>query len=322
MTAPLLHHVHLRAFDAERLQDVLRGGRADHLLLAPHAADAEMWHWQSDDVSVDRGRYGFATAVVAQFRPGFLGIGRSDDAAKRTYVNGIEVGAPHLQLYPEGTEISYRAAAGTTWTAIQLRREALQQRAEERLGRALRLPDRFVENVAPDAGGLAELVRTLDSLLATSRDADDSGDEPALLRELVVDAAVDAIDRSAARDLDRRRARSLHARAAVVREAQRLMLGRSGRFSSAAVCAAVGVPERTLQLYFRQLFGRSPSSWHRLARLHGARRLLGNGHRSTSVTEVALRCGFDQLGRFAVEYRRHFGEKPSDTLRRAPRRFS
>ena len=38
--------------------------------------------------------------------------------------------------------------------------------------------------------------------------------------------------------------------------------------------------------------------------------------RARSVSEVALRFGFAQFGKFARDYRRLFGERPSETLRR------
>jgi transcriptional regulator GlxA family with amidase domain len=36
-----------------------------------------------------------------------------------------------------------------------------------------------------------------------------------------------------------------------------------------------------------------------------------------TVTGIALECGFGNLGEFAGRYRRRFGEKPSETFRRA-----
>ena len=35
---------------------------------------------------------------------------------------------------------------------------------------------------------------------------------------------------------------------------------------------------------------------------------------AATVTGVALRCGFVELGRFSVQYRQRFGERPSETL--------
>lgn len=35
-----------------------------------------------------------------------------------------------------------------------------------------------------------------------------------------------------------------------------------------------------------------------------------------TVTNVAMDCGFSHLGRFSCDYCRHFGESPSETLRR------
>ena len=46
------------------------------------------------------------------------------------------------------------------------------------------------------------------------------------------------------------------------------------------------------------------------------RALLAADSAETRVTDVALRYGFFQMGRFAVEYRRIFQESPSQTLRR------
>ena len=42
----------------------------------------------------------------------------------------------------------------------------------------------------------------------------------------------------------------------------------------------------------------------------------GNG----SVTDIAMRFGFRELGRFAGDYRARFGESPSETLRRGSSR--
>jgi AraC family ethanolamine operon transcriptional activator len=65
---------------------------------------------------------------------------------------------------------------------------------------------------------------------------------------------------------------------------------------------------------FQSLYHVSPIRFLHLRRLHQVRRALRR-NAQTSVTEVALRFGFGNLGRFAVEYRRLFGESPSQTLR-------
>jgi AraC-like DNA-binding protein len=49
--------------------------------------------------------------------------------------------------------------------------------------------------------------------------------------------------------------------------------------------------------------------------MHSARRALREAAPSTSVTDIAMRYGFWQLGRFAVEYKALVGESPSATLR-------
>jgi len=80
-----------------------------------------------------------------------------------------------------------------------------------------------------------------------------------------------------------------------------------------------GVAPRTLQKHFRLFLGCTPRMFLQQQRFDRARRdLLGNCEQA-SVTEIATRCGFTHLGRFATGYHRRYGESPSTTLRRAGR---
>jgi len=83
----------------------------------------------------------------------------------------------------------------------------------------------------------------------------------------------------------------------------------------ADLCTATGVSARALHLIFRQFYNVSPMRYLKIRRLNQARRALrlAESHRAT-VTQVAARFGFWEMGRFAVEYRRMFGETPSQTL--------
>src|SRR5579875_3777211 len=83
------------------------------------------------------------------------------------------------------------------------------------------------------------------------------------------------------------------------------------------LAAAAGVRPRTLEAHFRLYLGTTPLGWVRRTRLARARQQLLAPGNATNVTEVALANGFGQLGRFAGQYRRQFGETPSQTLNAA-----
>lgn len=82
------------------------------------------------------------------------------------------------------------------------------------------------------------------------------------------------------------------------------------------LCAGAGVHERTLERAMRGSLGCTVREFLRRRRLHIARRLLlGAELHATKVTTVAFDLGFYDLGRFASDYRKLFGEKPSETLK-------
>src|SRR6266480_3835660 len=83
------------------------------------------------------------------------------------------------------------------------------------------------------------------------------------------------------------------------------------------LCRALAVSERTLRKAFQKIRGLPPCRRLRMLRLSGARRALQSASgRFVTVTEIATSFGFVELGRFSVEYRKVFGESPSETLGR------
>lgn len=79
------------------------------------------------------------------------------------------------------------------------------------------------------------------------------------------------------------------------------------------VALASGVSPRALQLVFRDYRGTTPLGFWRQRRLERAHRDLIEGR--GSVTEIALRWGFQHFGRFAESYRATYGLCPRDARR-------
>ncbi|ACR32379.1 AraC family transcriptional regulator [Burkholderia glumae] len=80
------------------------------------------------------------------------------------------------------------------------------------------------------------------------------------------------------------------------------------------------VSASTLFAAFKHYHGVTPMAFVRQLRLERVRRdLIGadamHGTGRPSVTDIALKWGFAHLGRFAMEYKRAFGESPSASLR-------
>jgi AraC-like DNA-binding protein len=86
------------------------------------------------------------------------------------------------------------------------------------------------------------------------------------------------------------------------------------------LCDAIGVAERSLQQVCHDFVGMRPMEYVRMRRLSLVRAaLLAADPLTTKVSQVAMRHGFWELGRFSGVYRQRFGELPSETLRRTRR---
>ena len=81
------------------------------------------------------------------------------------------------------------------------------------------------------------------------------------------------------------------------------------------ICKVTGASARSLQRSFREYFDLTITNYLKMLRLDAARRDLVSAHLSDdTVARIATKNGFMHLGRFSVEYHKHFSELPRETL--------
>jgi AraC family ethanolamine operon transcriptional activator len=133
----------------------------------------------------------------------------------------------------------------------------------------------------------------------------------------ILDALLDLAGR-AGRSLDLRTAAGRHTIVARAREYMQAHIDEPVSVSD--LCAALHVSRRTLQYSFRDVLQLNAVAYLRALRLDGVRRELKRARDAAAgsrpcVQDVAACWGFWHLGHFVAEYRRMFGELPSQTLR-------
>ena len=105
-------------------------------------------------------------------------------------------------------------------------------------------------------------------------------------------------------------------RARLVRRAEDYIQAHLGDpLSMFELCREFGVSERTLRYAFQEVRGLSPMAYFKASRLNAVRQeLRAAAAGTTTVREIAQRWGFWHSGEFAADYRRQFGELPSQAF--------
>ena len=85
----------------------------------------------------------------------------------------------------------------------------------------------------------------------------------------------------------------------------------------ADLCEVAQVSERTLEYAFQERYEMTPNTYLRFYRLNGVHKSLRAADPAfTTVTKVATDWGFWHFGHFTSNYRKLFGQLPSDTLKK------
>ena len=135
-----------------------------------------------------------------------------------------------------------------------------------------------------------------------------------LYEEILINVLLTELQHSHSSILERRI--YLSANATVKRAEEFLDQHADKPITVADVAHAVGVSVRSLQRTFNNLRGTTPMRRLKQLRLERVRRRLLNAGPSANISQIAAMSGFAHLSHFASEYKRRFGESPSETIKR------
>jgi AraC-like DNA-binding protein len=230
--------------------------------------------------------------------------------------SGVEMQSTNIVRYSEGQSYYRRSSGLASYGSMSLPVEDAAAFGEAMAGFDL-MPPRDAMLVTPPAAAMARLQRLHAAAGHLAEEAPEiiaNPDAARGLEQALIEAMVECLGHQEGR------ANSLAQRqhAIVMRRFWRVLEETPEQpLYIPEICKAIRVSDRTLRVCCQEQLRVSPKRYLLLRRMHLARRALRQAAPDTaSVTDIATRHGFWQLGRFAGEYQSLFGESPSATLHR------
>jgi AraC family ethanolamine operon transcriptional activator len=213
-------------------------------------------------------------------------------------------------------QIGFEGTTGTSFTgcALSFRREMLEDLSE-----ILGLPfdlDKILHGsgVLVEAG--EETVRLLGLIDAAFQSASNTGQNEAAEASTLFDTgAAEWILRLLSRSSSQRRHAVQPARRHALRQALEILeIPENLPITVAELCKRVGVSAPSLYRAFKEEFGVGTKEYIQARILAAVRSELIVAGPGTQINDVANKWGIWHMGRFAANYRKQFGELPSETL--------
>jgi AraC-like DNA-binding protein len=232
-------------------------------------------------------------------------------------INGIEVGPDAMMRHGHESSSHQRSSAPTHWANMSIALPDLEALGTGFAGCNV-MPARTSFIVKPQAASLARLKKLHAVVIGAVEGNTGILERPETanaLEQSLIETAVDCLAGSGGQV----ETPAQYRHAVVMRRFRELIEANAERpLYLPEVCSHLAVSHRALSYCCQEHLGMAPKRYFLLRRMWLARRALREACPGTSVTEIAMRYGFWEFGRFAVRYRKMFGETPSATLRNRP----
>ncbi|ATE62051.1 AraC family transcriptional regulator [Thauera sinica] len=313
----------LRSTDLDETRQLVAGKFCEHRLALARAdsvLDYAHRHTRVGQLSFGLMRYGAEVRIEPREPESFYLVQLTLAGADRMEVDARALDCTAALASVVGPDQSFRMnwSADCSKLAVRIEREALERHARSLLGDMRCPPLRFRPDMDVRRGGASVWMRTVQQLLAELGGAAGLLDSPLLqvqFEQLVMSGLLvwqpnslsDLLGRPAPEPLPRH-----------VRLAEEYMHANPGApITVEELAGLTGVSVRTLYNGFRRHRGMTPMRYLKDLRMERVRQDLLDPGQPRSVTALAIRWGFLELGRFSADYRERYGELPSATLQRA-----
>lgn len=222
-------------------------------------------------------------------------------------------------IHCPGQSFAMNWSAECSKLVVRIERDALERHARTLLGHLPREPLHFATELDTRSGGGRAWERTVRHLLRSLQQNPELVAHPLMrvqFEQLVMSGLLVWQAGSISSSLGRVGQVVLPRHLKTVEDYMRAHL--DAPITNEQLAELAGVSLRTLYNSFKKFRGVSPMRYLKDLRMEKVREELLDTGKLRNVTTVATRWGFFELGRFAVEYRKRYGESPSDTLRRLP----
>lgn len=225
--------------------------------------------------------------------------------------NGRQVPAHTLLFSPAHSDFTLRTPCAFGIYGVVVELEQLTERCVTLFGHDLPKAWQAAGAVPLGAAQHARLCASLKGLLASA----DRLAEPHLIDALTDQILVELLEASRAGQALRPASRSSRRHVEQVRAARLLALTQENPVQSVEeLCARLHLTRRTLQNCFQEVLGMSPLAFVRSVRLNALRQALRDPEQERhTIQEIAAQWGFWNMSYLAYDYKRLFGESPSQT---------
>ncbi len=321
MNKPLEKYSLFQTSDADEAREIVSKVYCDHTLKPSHSGPLDACHNRAhlSSVSINYMQYGSDVSV----EPGFL---------DRFFLFQLPVdGAAQIVTGNEDfiTTVGMSSAINPTdytkmlWNKdckklmVQVRAEAMEMRLSRLLMRPIDKPILFDQCISADNKPAHDWWRQIKHLASDLDNGMDPWRSRHILEDMERHLLTNLLYSFNHNYMDALLAQEIQAAPKHVKLAEDYINGHLKKHMSIDDLVKItGVSQRSIFEGFRSFRGTTPMKYVLQLRLEKVREELRASGPERSVTDIALKWGFSQLGRFSVSYKKVYGESPSDTLKR------